>query len=354
MGAQSIAKPISKGQCAFCQAELAKNKMTQHLKTCKQRQAIIEAQEKASQQPKTCLFHILAEGRYDPQYWLHFEMPDNASLGDIDTFLQSMWIDDNDHLSSFTINGTNYDSDEPFYFGELIEEKGEATVDAEEMTEEEEAQALSEDIEKFLSEYIEGMDELMSAYPGSVNPFSPEWIAEIKKPRSVDELIPFLKDEIARVSATTKAAWALKGDQAHVTTTRINAMALSTQETFLKGLLLDIEDDSMNALLKSVLKVGQKFSYIYDFGSSTYINLRVIAEREGISPSKEDADLLLAQNTAPEFKCIVCGKPATQVKMEDTIDSLADATYCDACTEKKEYYEEEMMPLINSPRVGVL
>ncbi|HEY4383600.1 MAG TPA: hypothetical protein VGN34_03865 [Ktedonobacteraceae bacterium] len=63
MGTQSTRKPVSDGICAFCKAELPKNKMTQHLKSCKQRLATIAEQEKNAQQPKTRLFHILAEGR---------------------------------------------------------------------------------------------------------------------------------------------------------------------------------------------------------------------------------------------------------------------------------------------------
>src|SRR2546429_9825012 len=41
METQTTRRPISKRTCAFCNAELAKNKMTQHLKSCKQRLANI-------------------------------------------------------------------------------------------------------------------------------------------------------------------------------------------------------------------------------------------------------------------------------------------------------------------------
>jgi hypothetical protein len=65
MKTQPTSKPISNGICTFCNGEIAKNKMTQHLKFCKQRLASIASQEEKSQETKTRLFHILAEGRYN-------------------------------------------------------------------------------------------------------------------------------------------------------------------------------------------------------------------------------------------------------------------------------------------------
>src|SRR5215469_14433593 len=134
MEPQVAHRPISKGICTFCQTELAKNRMTQHLKFCKQRLATLAEQEEQSQKPKTRLFHILAEGQYNPQYWLHFEVPASASLWSLDSFLKDMWIDDLDHLSSFTINGTNYSEDfedEFVSFQGIEEAEEEETVDEE-------------------------------------------------------------------------------------------------------------------------------------------------------------------------------------------------------------------------------
>ncbi len=113
METRSTRRPISKGSCTFCKAELTKNKMMQHLQCCKQRLATIATQEEKSQETKTRLFHILAEGQYSPQYWLHFEVPSSEALWSLDRFLKDMWINDLDHLSGFTINGTNYNTDYP-------------------------------------------------------------------------------------------------------------------------------------------------------------------------------------------------------------------------------------------------
>ena len=153
MEPQTTYRPISKGNCAFCKAELAKNKMTQHLKSCKQRLANIVTHEETSQETKTRLFHILAEGQYNPQYWLHFEVPASEVLWSLDGFLKDMWIDDLDHLSGFTINGTNYINAYPddFFSCHEVEE----TVE-EEISEEEKEKEMRELVDKVVATFAEG------------------------------------------------------------------------------------------------------------------------------------------------------------------------------------------------------
>src|SRR3989440_6772565 len=349
METQTTRRPISIGTCAFCNAELAKNKMTQHLKSCKQRLATIAAQEGKSRKTKTRLFHILAEGQYNPQYWLHFEVPVSVSLWSLDSFLKAMWIDDLDHLSGFTINGTNYSIDYPddfFSFNE-VEETGE--TEEEELSEEEQEKELRELVDEIVSEFAEAPASHLGI---PLNPLSAEWIAEIKKPRSVDELVDFLKGELARITKEDKSA--LKYDQdISLEEKRKRYLTLYYQKMVVEDLLEAVEDRSMDVSLERLLKVGQKFSYVYDYGSSTYINLRVIAEREGIVQNKKEPVQLLARNTAPTFPCVVCGKPATTVAMGYFLASIEDSVFCDECA-NKQLGEGEMLPIINSPRAGVL
>lgn len=348
METQSAYRPISQGTCAFCKAELAKNKMTQHLKSCKQRLAAIAMQEEKSKETKTRLFHILAEGRYNPQYWLHFEVPASESLWSLDDFLKDMWIDDLDHLSGFTINGTNYSIDYPddfFSFSEVEEEE------EEDISEEEKEKELRELVDQVVSNFTVGPVSYFGIplHPGEL---LADWIAEIKKPRSVDELVEFLKGELAVITKEIKDD--RKNDQGISPEAKLKRYhTLYYQKLIVEDLLEAVEDRSMGVSLGRVLKVGQKFSYIYDYGSSTYINLRVIAEREGIVQNKKKPVQLLARNTAPAFPCKVCGKPATKVAMGYFTDSIADSVFCTKCA-NKHIEEGGMLPIINSPRAGVL
>src|SRR2546421_3255537 len=297
METQTTRRPISKGTCAFCKAEFAKNKMTQHLKSCKQRLANIAAQEGKTRKTKTRLFHILAEGQYNPQYWLHFEVPTSESLWTLDQFLKDMWIDDLDHLSGFTINGTNYSDDYPDEFFFFEGEEQEEETEEEELSEEEKEKELRGLVDEILSENA----TLAAFYSGS--PFNPaplltEWIAEIKKPRSVDELVDLLKSEQAKITKEEKSMLEFVPD-IPLEERRKRYFAMLYQKMVVRELLETVEDRSMDVSLERVLKVGQKFSYIYDYGSSTYINLRVIAERAGIVKNKKKPFQLLAQHTAP-------------------------------------------------------
>src|SRR4051794_28919348 len=174
METQSTHRLISKGTCAFCKAELAKNKMTQHLKFCKQRLATLATQEEQSQETKTRLFHILAEGQYNPQYWLHFEIPASESLWSLDDFLKDMWIDDLDHLNGFTINGTNYSTNysDGFFFSSEEEE-----TEEENLSEEEKEKELREVIDEAVSQFAEGFSSFLSV-PLNSDPQTAEWIAE--------------------------------------------------------------------------------------------------------------------------------------------------------------------------------
>jgi hypothetical protein len=349
MESQRARRPISKGICAFCKTELAKNKMTQHLKSCKQRLATIALQEEQSQETKTRLFHILAEGQYSPQYWLHFEAPASGSLQSVDGFLKGMWITDLDHLSGFEINGTNYHDnyDDFFSFSKGFEE--DLTGETENGTHDKQAK-ISRLIDAATSPYLSGQ---FAGRTGIIHIDFSAWVSELKKPRSIDELVDYLKEELSRTQAEEKHALSPRAELSEEEASRAYLTAYY-QKRIVKDLLETVEDRSLDVSLGRVLKVGQKFSYVYDFGSSTYINLRVIAEREGIVENQQKPIQLLAQNTAPVFPCSVCRRPGTRVAMGYFYGDIDDSVYCDTCAEKKDYEEFHALPIINSPRVGVL
>jgi hypothetical protein len=109
------------------------------------------------------------------------------------------------------------------------------------------------------------------------------------------------------------------------------------------------EDEGMDVALAEVLKPGMKFGHEYDFGSTTELALRVISEHDGERP--KDGVRVLARNDPPEIPCGECGKPAVLICPECACDGKG--WLCKACAKKHECGDETMLPVVNSPRVGV-
>lgn len=99
-----MVKQTSKGNCSSCNATVDKAKMTTHLKSCNKAKV---ASEKQSPQ-ETKIFHIIVEGRYQPEYWMHLSVPAHAMLKELDSFLRRIWLECCGHLSAFTIQGIMY------------------------------------------------------------------------------------------------------------------------------------------------------------------------------------------------------------------------------------------------------
>lgn len=117
------------------------------------------------------------------------------------------------------------------------------------------------------------------------------------------------------------------------------------------GALFETDDKSMNAKLGKILQVGAKFSYEYDYGSTTELVLCVVNTFE--APPAQNAMCILARNLPPEFSCAECGKPAT--KLAEGGNGLdPEDCYCNDCAKGLDEDAQDMlMPIVNSPRVGV-
>lgn len=229
-----MARWTSKGKCNLCGESFTKTGMTKHLLTCR-----------ATHEPKltgsgkvrqTQLFHLLVEGSELPFYWMHLEVPAEATLQALDQFLRDIWVECCGHLSAFTIEGTQYEMD------------------------------------------TGGVDAMWPEFFGSPYP------------------------------------------------TR-----------------------TMNVQLKEVLEPGLQFGYEYDFGTTTYLNLKVIAVREGKAKGKSVQ--ILARNDPPPWTCEKCGQPATQVCSSCIYEGKG--WLCDRCAPKHRCGEDMLLPVVNSPRVGM-
>ncbi len=323
-------KQSLKGLCSFCNSEIDKSKMTQHLKSCKQRAAAIAAEagaKDAGTAEKTKFFHIVAEGRYNPQYWMHIELPATDALDDLDYFLRDTWVECCGHLSAFQIGDISYSDDpEDLYFGEEDADVDDEEGDEGDEEDEEGANAL--DLENLPPQIVEAM--------------TPEFLLKIQEFTDTDELVAFLRAELQSFPQDMFLR-ALGGGE--------EDRRLALKQVFIREMIEMLEDRSLGVSLDKALKVGQKFRYEYDFGSTTELSLRVVAEREGVLVDEEDDIHVLARNIAPEYRCVRCGKPATKVAAGYDSWGVLEHAYCDACSKKAK--EDGWLPIVNSPRVGV-
>lgn len=111
----------------------------------------------------------------------------------------------------------------------------------------------------------------------------------------------------------------------------------------------DPDEHSLRVRLDRVFHPGLSCLYEYDFGTTTELRLKVVAEetREATGQSIQ----LLANNTPPLIPCGVCGKPATSVC---TVCVYEEAGWlCAECAKTHECGAEMLLPVVNSPRVGM-
>ncbi|MDP8263327.1 MAG: hypothetical protein P9M13_08495 [Candidatus Ancaeobacter aquaticus] len=218
-----IAKPMLNGKCNICKGVFTKKEMTRHLRSCGKNRDNLKTDTQKLQ--KTKKLHILVEGKYQSDYWLHLKAFSSATLEDIDAFLRDIWLECCGHLSMFTIEGKTYSS--------------------------------------------------------------------------------------------------------------------SPMEEY--------EDRSMNIKLDMVLRPGLKFRHEYDFGSTTHLLLKVISEEE--SEIKDKPIQILARNESPLISCSNCGKAA--VKVCASCSWSGEGWLCKDCANSHKCGEDMLLPVVNSPRVGV-
>ncbi len=113
------------------------------------------------------------------------------------------------------------------------------------------------------------------------------------------------------------------------------------------------QPQSMNAHLYSILLPDMRFDHEYDFGTTTELTLKVIAEQGRAEQGRNIR--VLARNLPPEYVCESCSKPATLVCTECLFDYEADEKQgwvCDEHAPDHECGDEMMLPVVNSPRMG--
>jgi len=214
-----MAKPTTNGQGLFCKGTFSKQTMAKHLASCESGKT-----SPTGASPQRIL-HLLVEGRYAPQYWIHLEAPASAKLKDLDGLLRNLWLECCGHLSTFNIGGQTY----------------------------------------------------------SVSPMQ------------------------------------------------------------------EFGDKNMNITLDKILTPKMKFEHDYDMGTTTELTIKVLAERE--AKMKHGETKLVARNEAPIYNCSACEEIATQICSQCVFDG--NPFVCDDCAEEHECGEEMLLPVVNSPRMGM-
>ena len=103
-----------------------------------------------------------------------------------------------------------------------------------------------------------------------------------------------------------------------------------------------------------VLSRGQRFTYDYDFGSTTELSLRVISE---LAPRLRNGIQLLAINDPPRLACHACRNAAADVICTEcatqAYPNLNPGYLCDDCSTRHGCDDMMYLPVVNSPRVGM-
>jgi hypothetical protein len=105
---------------------------------------------------------------------------------------------------------------------------------------------------------------------------------------------------------------------------------------------------SMNTKVSETLGPGDRLGYVYDFGSSTELVVRVLG---GANAPSKSAIRLTARNEAPTWPCDACGKAATAVCPQCWYEGKGFC--CATHATRHDCGEDMLLPVVNSPRMGV-
>lgn len=90
------------GTCQFCFGTFEWKSMTRHLVSCWSRRSLLsEIKGRFPDAPE--ILHMSAQRMDQPDYWIHFEVGTQASLAELDRFLQDTWMEQTDRPSAFQI-----------------------------------------------------------------------------------------------------------------------------------------------------------------------------------------------------------------------------------------------------------
>lgn len=103
----------------------------------------------------------------------------------------------------------------------------------------------------------------------------------------------------------------------------------------------------------SIFKPGLALTHLYDYGTTSETNIKVVDVRQG-KPLTAKPIYLMARNFLPDFKCKECGAMATWLCMECIYEEDELGWLCDEHAEDHPHDSYgEPFPVVNSPRLGM-
>ncbi|MHB1718126.1 MAG: hypothetical protein ACYCV5_12480 [Acidimicrobiales bacterium] len=111
---------------------------------------------------------------------------------------------------------------------------------------------------------------------------------------------------------------------------------------------------SMAERILDTVATGNRFSYEYDFGTTTELAGRVLALVPG-SPTVSPIQVL-ARNEPPIRRCAECGQDATKLCALCNQEMGKPCWYCDARSDRHRCSDPDggyFLSVLNSPRVGL-
>ena len=115
------------------------------------------------------------------------------------------------------------------------------------------------------------------------------------------------------------------------------------------------DSNNMRIKLNKILQKDMTFEYIYDYGGSTELTVKVISSTPSIINKGNKLIKISSRNDEIQFKCITC-------KKEKAIDICSVcfweegrtlSSFCDKCILHHKCGKEMALPIANSPRCEV-
>ena len=111
---------VTNGKCSYCLSSFSGNTMGKHLLSCKSRRGFFKELEETTSSKTTgnkrkkvdqVTYYLLRISSPEyPEYWLYFDISEDLTLLNLDSFLRNTWLECCGHLSSFIVMEETYES----------------------------------------------------------------------------------------------------------------------------------------------------------------------------------------------------------------------------------------------------